>query len=155
MPSASLNEPFGPCLHRTTLRQLPDAYRAGIMSAAMDGPANLRFSSSAVLVHIEGNVPWRWRKGSGGNYVAICDPLKITLQARSYQELTEDIADALDALLKDLLDSNEFDQFMRDHGWTLLAPLPARPKDVKFDLPFSIVPLAMAGADDPQRVVHQ
>jgi hypothetical protein len=120
----------------------------------MDGPANLTYSSSVVLVHIEGNVPWQWRKGAGGNYVAICDPLKITLQACSYQELMEDIAVSLDALLKDLIESNEFDQFMRDQGWRLLAPIPARPKDVKFDVPFSIVPLAMAGADGPQRVFH-
>jgi len=121
----------------------------------MDGPANLTLSPSAVLIHVEGNVPWRWRKGSGGNYVAICDALRITLQARSYQELMDDIADSLDALLKDLLESNEFDQFMHDQGWRLLAPIPARPKDVKFDVPFSIVPLAMVGADDSQRVFHQ
>ena len=120
----------------------------------MDGPANSTHASAA-LVHIEGNVPWKWRKGSGGNYVAICDPLKITLQASSYQELMEDIADSLDALLKDLLDSNEFDQFMHDQGWRLLAPIPARPRDLKFDVPFSIVPVTMAGADGPQRVLHQ
>ena len=90
----------------------------------MDGPANLSLSPS-VLVRIEGNVPWSWRKGSGGNYVAICEPLKITLQARSYSELMEDISLTLDAMMYDLLANNEFDRFMRDHGWQLQQAIPA------------------------------
>jgi predicted RNase H-like HicB family nuclease len=120
----------------------------------MDDPANLTFSSS-VLVRIEANVPWMWRKGSGGNYVAVCDPLKITLQAQSYSELMDDIADSLDALLKDLMESDELEQFMQEHGWRLVAPIPPRPKDMRFDVPFSIMPVAMAGANGPQRSFYQ
>lgn len=96
-----------------------------------------------------------WRKGSGGNYVALCDPLSITLQAPSYAELMCDIADTLDALLKDLMESHEFDQFLRDHGWSLVAPIPARPKDMRFDVPFSVMPMAMAGANGSQRGLYQ
>lgn len=125
----------------------------GIMFTAMDGPANLTFSRP-VLVRIEGNVPWMWRKGSGGNYVAVCEPLKITLQARSYSELMEDISNSLDALLKELMESHDFDRFMRDQGWNLVAPIPARPKGMRFDVPFSIMPIA-AGTNGSQRSIHQ
>jgi len=95
-----------------------------------------------------------WRRGSGGNYVAVCDPLKITLQAPSYSELMGDIADSLDALLKDLLESHEFDQFLQDHGWNLVAPIPARPEDMRFDVPFTVTPIAMAGTNGSQRHLH-
>jgi predicted RNase H-like HicB family nuclease len=118
----------------------------------MDGPANLAFPE--VLVQIEGNVAWMWRKGSGGNYVAVCDPLNITLQAPSYSELMEVIAETLDALLKDLMESDELEQFVQDHGWSMIAPIPARPKDMRFDVPFSIMPVA-AGTNGSQRDLHQ
>lgn len=121
----------------------------------MDGPANSTLSPS-VLVRIEGNVPWMWRKGSGGNYVAICEPLKITLQARSYSELMEDISSSLDALLKELMETQDFERFMQDQGWHLSAPMPARPQqDMRFDVPFSIMPVAAAGTNGSQRSLHQ
>lgn len=126
----------------------------GILCTVMDGPANLTLRP-AVLVRIEANVPWQWRVGSGGNYVAICDPLKITLQAQTYSELMEDIGNTLDALLKDLMESHEFDKFMRDHGWIMATPLPQRPKDMRFDVPFSVVPVAMAGTNGSQRSLYQ
>jgi predicted RNase H-like HicB family nuclease len=119
----------------------------------MDGPANLTFPP-AVLVRIEANVQWMWRKGTGGNYVAVCDPLKITLQAPSYSELMEDIAESLDALLKDLMESDELEQFMQDHGWSMVAPVSARPQDMRFDVPFSIMPVA-AGTNGSQRILYQ
>lgn len=119
----------------------------------MDGSANLTFSPVA-LVRIEGNVPWMWRKGNGGNYVAVCEPLRITLQARSYSELMEDISNSLDALLKELMESHDFERFMRDQGWTLVAPIPSRPGDVRFDVPFSIMPIT-AGTNGSQRSLHQ
>lgn len=139
--------------HQTTRERLRARPVKGILTAVMDGSANLTFSS-AVLVQIEANVQWIWRKGNGGNYVAICDPLNITLQAASYSELMEDIAHSLDALLKDLMESHELDQFMRDHGWKPVAPIPARPKDMWFDVPFTVMP-AMAGMNGSQRSLHQ
>jgi hypothetical protein len=120
----------------------------------MKEPANITVTAN-VIVRIEGNVAWQWRVGSGGNYVAMCDPLKITLQASSWIELMEDISSSLDTLLKDLLESNELDAFMREHGWNLLAPIPARPKGMRFDVPFSILPVAAMEANGSQKVFHQ
>ena len=140
--------------HPNTAESLRRCPIRGILSAVMDGPANLTLSP-AVLVRIEANVQWMWRKGGGGNYVAVCDPLKITLQARSYSELMEDIANSLDALLKDLMESHELEQFMQDHGWNAVAPIPARPEDMWFDVPFTVMPVAMAGTNGSQRSIHQ
>lgn len=96
------------------------------------------------VVRIEANIQWRWRLASGGNYVAVCDPLKITLQAKTWNELVEDMNIALDALVSDLIESHEWDAFMREHGWKMLGQTPSRPKDVRFEIPFSILPFSVA-----------
>lgn len=92
------------------------------------------------LVVIQANLNWRYLRGKGGNYVAVCDPLKLTLQAETFSELVEEIGISMDSLLKDLLAENELNPFMREHGWTALTPIPAEPQDdVHFDIPYDLV----------------
>jgi hypothetical protein len=64
----------------------------------------------------------------------------------------EDIGHTLDALLKDLLTTNELDKFLRDHGWTTLTAIPRRAEDVRFDVPF--IPALMA-TNGPARSIRQ
>lgn len=96
---------------------------------------------------------WKTFQAQSGEWVAICDPLKLTVQADTWAELMEDIGHTLDGLLRDLLSSNELNQFLRDHGWKLLAAIPARPEDVRFDVPF--IPAMMANANGSARRLHQ
>jgi hypothetical protein len=70
-----------------------------------------------VIVRIDANIQWRWRVATGGNYVAVCDPLKLTLQSKTWSELIEDMNITLDALVSDLMESHEWDAFMKEHGW--------------------------------------
>jgi hypothetical protein len=140
-------------MHPTTEEELPICPFSGHTVAVMKEPANVTITAN-VVIRIEGNVPWQWRVGSGGNYVAMCEPLKITLQAPSWIELMEDISSSLDALLKDLLESRELDAFMQEHGWNLLAPIPDRANGMRFDVPFSILPVAAMEANGSQRVLH-
>jgi len=108
---------------------------------------------AATLVRVDGNIQWRCFRAKGGHWIGICDPLKLTVQADTWADLMEDIGHTLDAMLKDLLGSNELDKFLRDHGWKVIGPVPARPtKEVRFDVPF--IP-AMMGAHGPQGNVHQ
>lgn len=95
-------------------------------------------AKSPSIVFVNANVQWQVLKGSGGAWVGVCDPLKLTVQSHTWGELMEDIAATLDILMKDLLESSELDRFLRDHGWTLDAPIPTgRPaRDMKFDVPF-------------------
>ena len=106
----------------------------------------------ATLLRIDGRVDWRCLQGKGGNWVAVCDPLKLTVQAETWANLMEDIALTLDAVFKDLLISNELTKFLRDHGWALSGTIPNRPEDVQFDVPFFA---AMTGAHGSQRELHQ
>jgi hypothetical protein len=120
----------------------------------MKEPANLVIPTPAVI-RIEGNVQWQWRVASGGNYVAMCDPLRITLQAASWSELMEEISTTLDALLKDLVETNEFDQFMQEHGWRSVETIQGHSRDMRFEVPFSILPCAMTGTNGSARSLHQ
>jgi len=66
----------------------------------------------------------------------------------------EDIGHTLDAMLRDLLRSNELDKFLRDHGWTAMGQIPAQlSKDVKFDVPF--IPTMIRAPHGSQGVLHQ
>ena len=96
------------------------------------------------VVQIRANVEWRWCRGSGGNYVAVCDPLKITLQAETWTDLVEDMIISLNALVLDLIESNEWEKFMRERGWLIVGQMPARPQNARFEVPFSILPFVGA-----------
>jgi hypothetical protein len=107
---------------------------------------------TVTLVRIDGRVAWNCFQGKGGNWIAVCDPLKLTVQSDTWGDLMEDIALTLDSMLKDLLASDELDRFLREHGWNLVGPMPTRLENVRFDIPFFP---AMMGAHGPQRNVHQ
>jgi len=95
------------------------------------------------VVRIQASLPWNCSFGKSGNWVAVCDPLKLTVQSHTWGELVEDIADALDLMFKDLLETGELSPFLQEHGWTLIGPLPRGPKNVKFDVPFIPIPVSI------------
>jgi predicted RNase H-like HicB family nuclease len=102
------------------------------------------------LVRVDANLKWSVLQGTGGNWVAVCDPLGLTVQGETWAELMEDIGHTLDALLKDLLSTRELDRFLQDRGWTPSAPIPEFPEDVRFDVPFA----AMMAANTYAAVSH-
>jgi len=104
-----------------------------------------------ILVRVNANIPWMVTQGTT-DWVAICDPLKLTVQAETYSDLMESIGETLDAVLSDLLATNELDRFLSDHGWKLITPLPEKRKNLRFDVPF--IP-AIMGTRDPYTGVHQ
>lgn len=103
------------------------------------------------LIRVDANVPWKVLQAKGGNWVGVCESLKLTVQAETWAELMEDIGRTLDALLQDLFESNELDQFLKDRGWRLFRPIPSRPDGVRFDVPFFP---AMMG-NGPARELHK
>ncbi len=91
-----------------------------------------------VIVQVEGRgqLPWACIRAKGGNWVAVCDPLGLTIQSDTWVNLMEDIAHALNALFVDLLRDGELDRFLRERGWRLVGPIPSKPDDAWFDVPF-------------------
>jgi hypothetical protein len=104
-----------------------------------------------MIIRVQANVQWEVRR-MGDLWMAACEPLKLTVEAGTYGELMESISETLDAVLVELMASNELPRFLQTHGWSLVTPLPAKTKGVRFDVPF--IP-AMMGANGPQGVVHQ
>jgi len=106
------------------------------------------------LVRINGQVPWRCFPAQSGNWIGICDPLKLTLQAETWGELVEEMGITLNSFLTELFTSNNFDRFMRENGWSVIGPIPRQEqaKQLRFDLPF--VPM-ITGPYDTSRCLHQ
>lgn len=104
------------------------------------------------VVRVRANLHWGVLQGKGGAWVGVCDPLKLTVQAQTWAELMEDIGHTLDAILQDVLASDELPKFLSDRGWQLMGPTPTRREQVRFDVPFFP---AMVGANGPQAAVHQ
>jgi hypothetical protein len=104
-----------------------------------------------VRVQVQGNLAWQVTQGKGGNWVAVCDPLRLTIQSETYAELMEDIGLSLNALMADLLAENELDGFLKEQGWMPIGPIPSEPSAVRFDVPFMA---AMTEADGSARHVH-
>src|ERR1039457_1776331 len=90
-----------------------------------------------LLVRIDGRVPWECRRDQDA-WVAVCEPLKLVVQSDTWSEMMEDISDTLDAVLNDLMTTNESRAFLSSHGWHLATPLPSGKSkgDVRFDIPF-------------------
>lgn len=104
-----------------------------------------------VRVRVRSALSWQCTP-SQGNWVAVNDPLKLTVQGETWGDLMQNIADTLSLLLLDLLSENELDTFLRENGWQAMGQIPARPDGVRFDVPF--VP-AMTGMDDSSRNLYQ
>ena len=88
------------------------------------------------IIRIETNLPLQCFRGDGGNWIAICEPLRITVQSETWAELMEDVADSVDALFQELLSTNELPRFLGDHGWQLDSPIPSQHGAIRFDVPF-------------------
>jgi len=104
-----------------------------------------------MIIRVEANVQWRVI-ASGNSWIGICDPLKLTVEAGTYGEMMESISETLDAVLSNLNQWDELPLLLKTHGWSLVTPLPAKPEDIRFDVPF--IP-AMMGTNGPQGIVHQ
>lgn len=104
------------------------------------------------IVRLEGRVPWRsFLDRSSGQWIAICKPLKLTVQAETWGELNESIRETLDAIFRDLLVSGDLKKFLREQGWQPMTPIPTRPEGVRFDIPWKIIEQA---TPDSQTAVH-
>ena len=104
------------------------------------------------IVRIDANLQLQCFRAKSGDWIGVCEPLKITVQSETWGELMEDFADTLNGMLADLLSTNELDRFMRDHGWTTIGQIPSKPENVRFDLPFFP---AVTANNGPQRSFYQ
>jgi hypothetical protein len=106
------------------------------------------------IVEIQAQLSWIvFQDPLSKRWIGVCEPLRITLGSESQADLVETIDDSIQALLMDLWQQNEFEQFMRSRGWRPMTPLPAeKTEQVRFDVPMDIL---MRSARDYQNPVYQ
>jgi hypothetical protein len=72
-------------------------------------------------------------------WVAQCPPLQIVAEGETYHKLVEAMNDCIQALFSELVQTGDFENFLREHGWKMTAPLPAKiGPHVRFDVPYEI-----------------
>jgi hypothetical protein len=90
----------------------------------------------AQTVTIMANLSWRIYGLDNGKFLGICDALHITLEDDSFPDLMESMQESLNLLFMDLHQSGDFDRFLREKGWRLFSPMPARiTKQTTFRVP--------------------
>jgi hypothetical protein len=89
------------------------------------------------VIQFQGQVLWNYLQDpQTGLWIGVCDPLKLTVEAKNPAELHESIIEAMTMLFKELHSSGDLAKFVSELGWTTLAPLPpAGARDVSFDVP--------------------
>lgn len=95
----------------------------------------------------EARVHWTLQRGER-DWVAICDDLSLTVQGETIEEINHLIVQLMNELFRELLERNELDSFLRDHGWVPVDKVPQQipHEGLKFDLPFQF--------DTPSSSVH-
>ena len=107
------------------------------------------------VITVESTIQWRFAQDpASGRWIAICDPLRLTIEADSSSELRENIEDALQLFMRSLLRSGDFERFLQEHGWRKhMVGLLTDPTtgDVRFDVPIELI---AQRANDSARHVH-
>lgn len=91
------------------------------------------------LVQIKAQIDWMYTHDQQtGSWIAICPPLKLTVEAESKPALDESISESMDMLFNELLSTNDLDRFLAEHGWSAEDALPSsRDEEVCFDVPLN------------------
>lgn len=92
------------------------------------------------MVQIDANLQWRvFRDDGAGRWVGVCDALGFTAEAESWERLSSAVSEMLDLLMDDLLETGEFDAFLREQAWRVLGDASPISDHCKFDVPFSLI----------------
>ena len=94
----------------------------------------------SIVVNIEAEVAWRTVKSdSNKRWIAVCDMLNLASEADTLDGLHSVIGETMDLLMLDLLEDNELEQFLLDHGWSPVQEIPNNSSDVRFHVPWELV----------------
>lgn len=74
--------------------------------------------TTRVTAQIETHLTWKLVESIPGSYVAVCDPIRLTVFGETYEKLKENIEETLQLLFEDLVEENGLDQFLRELGYS-------------------------------------
>ena len=88
------------------------------------------------VVQLNGKLPWQCFRSNTGSWIAVCDLLKVTIEAETWTLLMEGIGESINTIFKDLFESDQLNRFLREHRWKPVGALPSSPGNICFDIPF-------------------
>lgn len=105
-----------------------------------------------VKIEVSSQVQWQVGRAASGRFIAVCDPLGLTMEGAGLDDLAANITDAVQLLMVDLLSSGDLESFLRNRGWHATG-LPKQDADeVEFDVP---IPLLVRQGRDSARAFLQ
>lgn len=107
-------------------------YRLLVLGTDTDMP-------TVTVIEIQAQVPWQARQTASSRWIAICEPMNLSTEANSLDELYSVINETMQLVLTDLLEDNELDSYLRDRGWTALNMPSHVSADVEFNVPWHLV----------------
>ena len=106
------------------------------------------------VIKVRGEVRWAIEETKEGPWVAVCDPLGLTVQSDTWVELMEDIGEMLEFIFADLMQEGRLEQFLNQHGWTCQNQPSSEPavadERPRFDIPF--IPTLVRHDNRPQAI---
>jgi predicted RNase H-like HicB family nuclease len=104
------------------------------------------------VVRVQASIEWRaFFDTASQQWIAVCDPLSLTASGKTWAILQDEIDEAINLLLLDIMKAGELDRFLSDRGWRLAGRPPSDPQArVHFDLPSHVI--ARAWDDDGSRL---
>lgn len=90
--------------------------------------------TAGTLVRIHGRVPWLTHfNRSTGEWLGVCIPLNLNASGETFQEMQSIAYEAMSLLFDDLVETGEFDAFLRANSWrSEQLPRPGSP--ARFDV---------------------
>ena len=80
--------------------------------------SELKFRNDHNGTEVSGKMEWRSLHDTATDkWVAICDDLRLTVQADTQRELHDEIWDSMETLFALLIEENRVEQFLAEHGW--------------------------------------
>lgn len=95
--------------------------------------------TNELVVKIQADIQWTVIQTPSNHYVGICDPMNLSIQADSLDELRSVINETLQLTFEDLLLDHELDAYLHDHGWSA-SHLPSGDisAEVRFEVPWDM-----------------
>jgi predicted RNase H-like HicB family nuclease len=91
-----------------------------------------------IQIEVKGQVQWNVGQSAAGNWIGVCEPLKMTMEGETLDDLQQNIRQSLQLLMEDLMKNGELEAFLREHGWRAI-PGPHQHGSVEFQVPYQLV----------------
>ena len=93
-----------------------------------------------VIVWTDGPVQWHVNLSSSGEWIGVCEPLGLTEEGKSLDDLHQNIQRSIQRLMEHLTSTGEFDSFPRERGWRgMLAVGKPQHGPAQYQMPIQLV----------------